>query len=303
MTAGDGSPYISPMETFASRTRDLLPLDGSPVRSLLRLAGGESFVVGTDSGSVALWTRRGIAISLVPHSRSVTALAENGELLATGGLDSRIRVWALPEGVPRYEMREHRRGIAALAFGSGGRYMVSVGLDGACRVYASMTGEELFFRNLPRRRMTFLLPLAERALSGGLTDEVTLWSFPGMEEINTSPTGAPLVYTGAPLEGLDAFITADYNQNLILWDRWAKPIGVAAARTSGRTCLAVDDQERLVAIFDGRRVEIYTLPDLTLVTRFRHIGRQGRAIMLLSSELVAIGDRRGVLSWYPLTEV
>ncbi|MFW5812082.1 MAG: WD40 repeat domain-containing protein [Alkalispirochaetaceae bacterium] len=290
--------YISGMETPASATRGFYPIESSSLRSLLKLEEPESFAVGTDSGTVGLWKAGRLALPLDAHRRAVTALATGGGLLATGGLDRLIRVWELPEGVLRYELREHRRGICALAFGLGGVHLVSVGLDGSCRVYAARSGEELFYRTVPRRRLTLLLPLEQTALSGGLSPEVTLWSFPGMEEIATVPTGAPCLYAGLVLSRHKRFLTVDYNQNLILWSPSARPVGSVGMRLNGRTTVACDTSEEAVAVCDGRWVEVYTLPDLELTSRFRHRGRQARAIMVPEADMVAVGDRRGVLSLY-----
>jgi WD40 repeat protein/tRNA A-37 threonylcarbamoyl transferase component Bud32 len=83
------------------------------------------------------------------HGREASSVAvtRKGNLAASGGGDSLIRLWSLPDGNQIAELKGHETGpVDSLSFSPNGARLVSAGKDGTVRFWDLATQKELFVR-------------------------------------------------------------------------------------------------------------------------------------------------------------
>ncbi len=115
------------------------------------------------------------------HKDGATAVAitHNGDVAASGGNDSVIRIWSLPAGELLSELRGHESGvIETLDFSPSGERLVSAGSDGTVRVWDVNASRELFVRreHQPFVSQAFYSPSGHMIASGGEDNMVRLWN-------------------------------------------------------------------------------------------------------------------------------
>ena len=88
--------------------------------------GEEAIATGSDDATVRLWPRDGGASRrTLAHPRALRAVRMQGDVLATGGVDAVVRVFALSTGLLVRELRGHKGSVQSLALG--GSVLVSGG--------------------------------------------------------------------------------------------------------------------------------------------------------------------------------
>ena len=81
------------------------------------------------------------------HEKAATAVAltHDGQLAASGGMDSTIQIWSLPKGNLVGKLSGHRMGaVESVNFSPNGERLVSAGEDGTVRVWDLSTLNEVF---------------------------------------------------------------------------------------------------------------------------------------------------------------
>ena len=92
--------------------------------------GEEAIATGSDDATVRLWPRDGGASRrTLVHPSPLCAVRMQGDVLATGGLDAVVRVFALSTGLLVRELRGHVGSVQSLALA--GSVLVSGGGDGS----------------------------------------------------------------------------------------------------------------------------------------------------------------------------
>jgi WD40 repeat protein len=121
--------------------------DGKPVRTLnlapesLRCLAVSPrtgmTAVGTHSGSILLFDRRGNAAGRLASGSTVWCLAAagDGRTLVSGHRDGKLRVWDTEEMRLRRTIQAHEKGVLALAIEPVTQRLVSGGQDGLVRVF------------------------------------------------------------------------------------------------------------------------------------------------------------------------
>ena len=115
------------------------------------------------------------------------AVTRNGDLSASGGLDSIIRIRSMPSGRVVTELRGHEHGaVEALNFSPDGLRLASAGADGTVRVWDTVTWEELFVRRDHNSAVSDVVYCSQgRYLaSGGCDGKIRLWN-----PMNGDPAG------------------------------------------------------------------------------------------------------------------
>ena len=69
------------------------------------------------------------------------AFSSDAGLLATGSLDKSIRVWELPSGAMKFQMKGHGEAICSVSFQTANQLLLSAGLDRTLRTWNLSTGK------------------------------------------------------------------------------------------------------------------------------------------------------------------
>ena len=117
------------------------------------------------------------------HTNEVQALAfsQDGACLASGGDDSTLRLWSLPDGSLRRAWEGHASGIRALALSPDGRWLVSGDQAGELRRWSLQEEAEPQILIPPRKDAVQALAFSRdgRALWAGWEDgEIQIFQMP-----------------------------------------------------------------------------------------------------------------------------
>ena len=95
--------------------------------------------------TIQLWDGQTLKLhrKLEGHEDYVRCLAfsRDGTLLASGGSDRTVRIWATTAGGPKATMLGHSESITSLAFSKKGRTVASSSRDGTIQLWDTTTGE------------------------------------------------------------------------------------------------------------------------------------------------------------------
>ncbi|MBI5517459.1 MAG: protein kinase [Deltaproteobacteria bacterium] len=116
-------------------------------RSLVHDAGGLSGLAftqddrglaGAGEAGLRVWSLVTLTERVRASGSLVTALAvsPDGSLVACGGYDDAVRLWALRDGAAVCALEGHRYGVAALAWAPSGAHLVTAGADQSLRVWS-----------------------------------------------------------------------------------------------------------------------------------------------------------------------
>lgn len=71
------------------------------------------------------------------HSNNITSIcySTDGQILASGGEDGKVKLWNLSSGFCFVTFNEHSTAVTAVAFSGSKKFVVSASLDGTVRAY------------------------------------------------------------------------------------------------------------------------------------------------------------------------
>jgi len=163
--------------------KELPPIKGlkSPARAIAIDSSGTKLACARLDGVIELFD---IGKKLPPrelngHIGVVHSLAFGpGGILASGGDDTRVRVWDTTTGTALWTLVDHQQPVKALAFSAGGKLLASGGMDGRLLVWDIKTGKATSQLEGNPNGITALgfAPQGNRLLSGGADAMVLVWS-------------------------------------------------------------------------------------------------------------------------------
>jgi eukaryotic-like serine/threonine-protein kinase len=107
------------------------------------------------------------------------AITRSGDVAASGGTDSVIKLWSLPSGQLVTELRGHGPGpIHSLSFSPTGKHLASAGEDGTLRIWDVGTGQEMLVRHEHQSAVVCVVYSSQCNLiaSSGMDGTVRLWN-------------------------------------------------------------------------------------------------------------------------------
>ncbi|KAJ8482638.1 hypothetical protein ONZ45_g14882 [Pleurotus djamor] len=138
--------YVGPIKVWNLADDAVLRLEYSgDSQSLAWSPSGDQIVSGTDNGGVKIWSadRGKIMHMFKAHDRLIRCLAfrDDGQVLATGGEDRRVRIWKCDnwEKILEFDIGEW---VESLAFSPDGKRLVSGGSKGAVHLWDVDMGDE-----------------------------------------------------------------------------------------------------------------------------------------------------------------
>ena len=138
----------------------------------LYLGSGSGVIYALDPGTLS------IQKVLRGHREGVRglALSYDNRLLASAGLDGKVMVWQMPEGLRIRTLEGHEDGVRAVAFSPDGRYLASAGKDGLLILWdvALGTREKTLRLGTPLWCVAFS-PNGQYLVAGGTDGLLRLW--------------------------------------------------------------------------------------------------------------------------------
>ncbi len=104
------------------------------------------------------------------------AISYDDRLLASAGLDGKVMVWQLPEGLRIRTLEGHKDGVRAVSFSPDGRYLASAGRDGLLCIWDVATGQLAKSLSLPSSLWAVAFsPNGQYLVAGGSEGFLRLW--------------------------------------------------------------------------------------------------------------------------------
>ncbi|MCS7152744.1 MAG: caspase family protein [Bacteroidia bacterium] len=160
------------LQTFQDTARVAYALALSSQKKALYLGSGSGALLVLDPQSLSLQkTLRG-------HTKGIRGLAISPDerILASAGLDGKVMLWSIPEGLRIKTLEKHTDGVRAVAFSPDGRYLASAGKDGLLCLWALPTGrlEKTIELGVPLWTVAFS-PNGQYLVVGGDGGMLRLW--------------------------------------------------------------------------------------------------------------------------------
>lgn len=141
---------------------------------------GRAVYVGSGSGAIYMLDPKTLTVQkmLRGHAKGVRglALSPDQRTLASAGLDGKVMLWTIPEGLRIRTLEKHTEGVRAVAFSPDGRYLASAGKDGLLCLWALPTGrlEKVLELDIPLWTVAFS-PNGQYLIAGGEGGMLRLW--------------------------------------------------------------------------------------------------------------------------------
>lgn len=111
-----------------------------------------------------------------------TACTQNGDMLASGGIDQSIMMWEPKKGKHIGMIRSHEGTISALKFSSDERLLISASLDRTCKVFNVSNGALLLsLSHCSRVTYVDISSDASALITGTIDGSIRLWNWLGRE--------------------------------------------------------------------------------------------------------------------------
>jgi WD40 repeat protein len=140
----------------------------------------KALYLGSGSGAIYVLEPNELSIQKVlrGHREGVRglALSYDERLLASAGLDGKVMIWQMPEGLRIRTLEGHQDGVRAVAFSPDGRYLASAGKDGLVIIWnvALGTREKIIDLGTPLWCVAFS-PNGQYLVAGGNDGLLRLW--------------------------------------------------------------------------------------------------------------------------------
>lgn len=217
------------------------------------------------------WQSETYILKQQSHTANMTCVAysADGQLLATGGEDGKVKLWNVTSGCCTVTWSEHSAAITAIAFTAAKRFLVSTGLDGTVRCYDFLRYRN--FRTLTTPRPTQLASVAvdcsgEFVAAGGQdVFEIFLWSVKlgKLLEILSGHEGPVFSLAFSPLSTSTTLASVSWDKSLRIWE--------ALDRGSAHETIDVGADGLCVAFRpDGAAVAVATLDGCITVFDVKH---------------------------------
>jgi periodic tryptophan protein 2 len=193
------------------------------------------------------------------YDMNTLAFSSDGQNIATGGEDGKVKVWNATSGFCFVTFPEHTAGVSTVEFAKGGQVLFSASLDGTVRAYDLVRYRNFrtFTSPTPVQFCSLAVDPSGEVVCAGSIDsfEIYMWS------VQTGKLLDVLSGHTAPVAGLafspsgDQLASASWDRSVRLWSvfgrsRTSEPITVS----SGATALAFrpDGKEICTATLDGQ---------------------------------------------------
>lgn len=224
--------------TLTGYTSTILSLAFSPDNQTL----ASSSNLEVRDSTVKLWDvssgklQRHLEPSLLACRVSSVAFSPDGQFLATGQIDTTIKIWHLATGKSRQTLRGHGWDVTSVNFSRDGRLLISGAMDGAVKVWDWSTGQlkHTFNRPKPSDFMASLVswfdssigpiwsvaihPNGHLIASGGSDQGIRFWDLKTGQLTKTIAAHNGTVYTVAFSPDGETLASGGNDNQVSLWD-------------------------------------------------------------------------------------
>ncbi len=143
LVAGDSLGWATTWRVSTGETVSKLAAHKRRIVDLVFDRAGKRMMTSSHDGTVALWRLdRSPPATPEGHEGPIygMAVAPDGQVIATGGTDTMVRLWRQSTGEQLRVLRGHQQNINSLSFGPKGKRIVSGSNDGSVRIWDAETG-------------------------------------------------------------------------------------------------------------------------------------------------------------------
>lgn len=209
------------------------------------------------------WQSESYILKQQGHSSAISCLeySGNGQYIATGGEDGKVKLWNTLTGFCFVTFKDHSSCVTAVRFARNGKFVVSASVDGTVRAFDLMRYRN--FRTLTTPRPVQFSSLAidsssEFVAAGGQdVFEVYLWSLKvgRLLEVMAGHEGPVISVDFNPGLASTELVSASWDKSIRVWNAIDSSMTNEAIQL-GSDCLAVtyrpDGKEFAVATLDGQ---------------------------------------------------
>ena len=204
-----------------------------------------------------------------PDALYALALAPDGQTLATGSYDQRIKLWDTANGAERRTLKGHNGAVFGLAFRPDGRVLASASADRTVKLWDPATGARLDTLSQPTKELFTIAfaPDGKTLAAGGADNRIRLWQV-----------------TDRALEG----------SNKLLYARFGHEGSVLKLAFT-------PDGKTLVSTAADKSVKLWTTAELTERSVLEPQSDWASALALTTTGQLIIGRLDGTLDFYNAT--
>ncbi|MCA9425912.1 MAG: protein kinase, partial [Candidatus Omnitrophica bacterium] len=190
---------------------------------------GTLVATGSWDNTVSIWdTQTGGQVRMLNAYEKITCVQFNStqKYLAAGTTEGRIIVWDPSAGTRLFDLFEHKRDIAQIAFHPRKSNLISASLDGSIRIWSLSSQSRILRIDSGHNEVTSMCldPLRDTIITGGADGGVKEWKIDSGEFVRSLPSHSARVGGILISPDLKNLITAGEDQKTRVFDRRSNEI-------------------------------------------------------------------------------
>jgi WD40 repeat protein len=231
---------------------------------------GQTLISASMDNTVKLWNAEDwhLTQSVDAHDKSTSAIAltPDERVLATASSDNTVKLWSFPELRLLHTLQDRKRVVASVTASPKGDWIAAANYGGRVAIWDT-SGELVtaFVASSKNVTSVAFAPDGKTLASGGLGNDIHIWSLPDAEQIaevtvpEPAVTGLRFIQEGRMLIGLG------YQSTLHVWDTatWEPQPKLEREAADARAVVFSRDEDLAAVLLPGE-VEVRSFADWTM---------------------------------------